>query len=166
MIPWFEFLVKWCFQIVVLEKTLENPCFRIHVHLGVVKELQITGVSLSLHGTNFLKFQLETFPQLADTKRVILPWLRVDWNPNSLSSLVAQSVKNLLATVDQTSVSGSGRSPWEWNGNPLQFSCLWNYMDRGIWPATVHGVKRVRHNIATKPPPPILNIKEVCFGVE
>ena len=42
--------------------------------------------------------------------------------------------------------------PGEANGSPLQYSCLENPMDRGAWQATVHGVKRVRHNLATKPP--------------
>ena len=36
--------------------------------------------------------------------------------------------------------------------NPLQYSCLENPMDRGAWRATVHGVARVRHDLATKPP--------------
>ena len=51
-------------------------------------------------------------------------------------------------------IPGSGRSPGERNGNPLQYSCLENPMDRGAWQATVHGVARVRHDLATKPPPP------------
>ena len=38
----------------------------------------------------------------------------------------------------------------EGNGNPLQYSCLENPMDRGAWRATVHGVSRVRHDLATK----------------
>ena len=38
------------------------------------------------------------------------------------------------------SIIGSGRSPGEENGNPLQYSCLENPMDRGTWQATVHGV--------------------------
>ena len=38
-------------------------------------------------------------------------------------------------------MQGSGRSPGEGNGNPLQYSCLGNPMDRGDWWATVHGVK-------------------------
>ena len=42
----------------------------------------------------------------------------------------------------------------EGNGNPLQYSCLDNPMDRGAWQATVHGVARVGHDLATKPPPP------------
>ena len=38
------------------------------------------------------------------------------------------------------SIPGSGRSSGEGNGNPLQYSCLENSMDRGAWPATVHGI--------------------------
>ena len=41
---------------------------------------------------------------------------------------------------DLGSIPGSGRSPGEGNGNPLQYSCLENPMDRGAWRATVHEV--------------------------
>ena len=41
---------------------------------------------------------------------------------------------------DPGSIPGLGRSPGEGNGNPLQYSCLENPMDRGAWRATVHGV--------------------------
>ena len=41
----------------------------------------------------------------------------------------------------------------EGNGNPLQFSCLENPIDRGAWQTTVHGVARAGHDLATKPPP-------------
>ena len=41
---------------------------------------------------------------------------------------------------DAGSIPGLGRSPGEGNGNPLQYSCLGNPMDRGPWLATVHGV--------------------------
>ena len=44
----------------------------------------------------------------------------------------------------------------EGNGNPLQYSCLENPMDSGAWWATVHGVARVRHDLVTNPPPPVL----------
>ena len=45
----------------------------------------------------------------------------------------------------------------EENGNPLQYSCLRNPMDRGAWQAIVHGVTRVGHDLVTKPsPPPLL----------
>ena len=51
---------------------------------------------------------------------------------------------------DTGSIPGSGRSPGEGHGNPLQYSCLGNPMDRGAWQATVYRVPRVRHNLATK----------------
>ena len=54
---------------------------------------------------------------------------------------------------DQGLIPGSGRFPGEGNGNPLQHSCLENPIDRGVWRATVHGVARVGHDLATKPPP-------------
>ena len=49
-----------------------------------------------------------------------------------------------------SSIPGSGRSPGEGNGNPPKYSCLDNPMGRGAWWATVHGVARVRHDLATK----------------
>ena len=56
----------------------------------------------------------------------------------SWASLVAQLVKNLSAMQETWVLSlWLGRSPGEGNGNPLQYSCLENPMDRGIWWATV-----------------------------
>ena len=43
---------------------------------------------------------------------------------------------------DPGSIPGSGRSPGEGNGNPLQYSCLENSMDGGAWLAIVHGVTK------------------------
>ena len=64
--------------------------------------------------------------------------------------LVALAVKNPPANAgdirDVGSISGLGRSPGGGNGNPLQYSCLENPMDRGVWGATVHGQQRVRHD--------------------
>ena len=57
---------------------------------------------------------------------------------------------------DPGPIPGSGRSPGEGNGNPLQYFCLENPRDRGAWQATVHGVTRVGHDLVTKPPPPRL----------
>ena len=52
-------------------------------------------------------------------------------------------VKNLPANAGgMVSIPGSGRSPGEGNGNPLQYSCLRNPMDRGAWQATVHRVTK------------------------
>ena len=55
-------------------------------------------------------------------------------------------VKNLPAkggdAEDMGSISGSGRSPTVGNGNLLQYSCLENFMDKGAWRATIHGVAK------------------------
>ena len=52
-------------------------------------------------------------------------------------------VKNLPANAgDANSILGLRRSPGEENGNPYQYSCLENPMDRGAWQATVHGVSK------------------------
>ena len=53
-------------------------------------------------------------------------------------------------TGDMGLIPGSGRSPREGNGNPLQYSCRGNPWTE----EPIHGVPRVRHNSATKPPPP------------
>ena len=49
---------------------------------------------------------------------------------------------------DPGSIPGLGRSPGEGNGNPLQYSCLENPMDRGAWRATVHGVAKNRTRLS------------------
>ena len=58
----------------------------------------------------------------------------------------ATVVKNLPANSGNSRnvslISGSGRSPGEGNGNPLQYSRMENSMDRGTWQATVHGVAK------------------------
>ena len=47
-------------------------------------------------------------------------------------------------TQDSGLIPGSGRHPGEWNGSPLQYSCLENPRDRGAWRATVHRVTKSR----------------------
>ena len=55
----------------------------------------------------------------------------------------ASAVKNRPSNAGDTgSIPGSGRSPGERNGNPLQYSYLGNPMDRGVWRATIHGVAK------------------------
>ena len=59
---------------------------------------------------------------------------------------VVQVVKSLLANagdiIDVGWIPRLGRSPGGWHGNPLQYSCLENPMDREAWWATVHGVAK------------------------
>ena len=67
------------------------------------------------------------------------------------ASLVAQRLKRLPSAHnagDPGSIPGSGRSPGEGNGNPLQYSCLENPMDRGAWQATVHRVAKSRTRLS------------------
>ena len=73
--------------------------------------------------------------------------------------------KESAAMQESGSVLESGRSPEEGNGNPLQYSCLGNPMDRGAWWATVHGVARVGHDLTTKPPPPYVQTQALCQQV-
>ena len=49
-------------------------------------------------------------------------------------------------TRDRGSIPGLGRTPVVGNGNPLQYSCLQNPIDRGVWQTTSHWVQRVRHD--------------------
>ena len=62
------------------------------------------------------------------------------------ASQVALVVKKLSANAgdlrDMGSIPGSRRSPGGEHGNPLQYSCLKNSMDRGAWRATVHSVAK------------------------
>ena len=69
------------------------------------------------------------------------------------ASLIAQLVNNLPA-MQETRIWFLGQEdPLEKeNGNPLQYSCLENPIDRGAWQAIVHAVARVRHDLGTKPP--------------
>ena len=66
------------------------------------------------------------------------------------ASLVAQTAKTSACNAgDQGLIPGSGRSPGEGNGNPLQYPCLENSMDGGTSLATVHGVAKSRTQQAT-----------------
>ena len=64
----------------------------------------------------------------------------------SITSQVALVVKNLPANAgdvrDLVLIPGSGRFPGGGHGNPLQYSCLENPMNREAWQATVHGVTK------------------------
>ena len=68
-----------------------------------------------------------------------------------LGFLGGSVVKNLPATTgDGHSFPGSRRSSGKGNGNPLQYSCLGNPMDKGVQWATVHDTSSVRHDLVTK----------------
>ena len=76
----------------------------------------------------------------------ILPQLKNEWtHSRSEGSEVKASACNV---GDVGSIPRSGRSPGEGNGNPLQYSCLENPMDRGAWWATVHSVAKSRTQLS------------------
>ena len=54
----------------------------------------------------------------------------------------SDSKESACSAGDLGSIPGSGRSPGEEKGNPLQYSCVGNPMDRGAWRATAHGVTK------------------------
>ena len=78
-------------------------------------------------------------------------WTELNWT-DVLGFPGGSVVKNPLANAgDAGSILGSGRSPGEGNGNPLQYSCLENPLDREVWWAIIHGnTKRVRRDLVTK----------------
>ena len=80
------------------------------------------------------------------------PFVCVHYLPGA--SQAALVVKNSPANTrdirDVASVPGSRRSPGGGNGNPLQYSCLGNPMDKGVQWATVHDTSSVRHDLVTK----------------
>ena len=72
-----------------------------------------------------------------------LCWQLIDHGDFPRGSVVKNSPAN---AGDTGSIPGSGRSPGEGNGNPLQYSCLGNPMDRGAQGATLPGVAKERLN--------------------
>ena len=107
--------------------------------------------------------ETQTWSSNQTTTHIILPsnfsYLKIcknliHWSPISgpLSLRTIPSWGFLCSSVGKESawglILGLRRSPGEGNGNLLWYSCLENPMDRGTWQATVHGVARVRHNLA------------------
>ena len=74
------------------------------------------------------------------------PW----WSSGQATLVSSVDKGSACSAGDLGLIPGLGRSPGEGKGYPLQYSCLENPMDRG---ATAHGVARVGHDLATKPPP-------------
>ena len=66
------------------------------------------------------------------------------------AAMVTQTVKNLSAMQEICSNPGSERSLGEGNGYPLQYFCLGNPMERGVWQATVHGVAKSQMTEVTR----------------
>ena len=77
-----------------------------------------------------------------ETKQLIQIFIHFRYYVILHDSVGKESACKAGNTGDASSISGSGRSFGVGNGNPLQYSCLENSMDRGVWWATVHGVTK------------------------
>ena len=96
----------------------------------------ITLVRFSLHNIN-------NFVQVFQFFKRNRPFLFLGSFPGS-----SDGKASAYNAEDPGSIPGSGRSPGEGNGNPLQYSCLENPMDRGAWWATIHRVTKSRTRLS------------------
>ena len=102
-------------------------------------------------------FPLLFFPRASNSQRGQRPSVRHEITGSSREGFPGSTsvvVKNLPASVgearDAASIPGSGRTPGVGNGNPLQYSCLGNPMDRRDWLSGLSmGLPRVRHQLST-----------------
>ena len=116
----------------ILNKLVVNFCFAIliwfHYFCGLIYHLMIP----------YLEEKLSHYVKVYPKHK----WKKVmTFGDSSGGSEVKASACNVR---DQGLIPGSGRSPGEGNGNPLQYSCLENPMDGRAWWATVHGVAKSR----------------------
>ena len=89
---------------------------------------------------------------VAKSQTRLSDWTELNWSTVVLiqgGSVVKNLPDNAGDTGNAGSVSGLGWSPGVGNGNPLQYSCLENPMDRGAWQATVHGVAKSQTWLST-----------------
>ena len=115
----------------------QNACMAIQLKLNLVHAF--------LTSTSVKKIIFRTLLMQLAKKCIIVPPQYLTQNYQISASLVGfpggSVVKNLPANAgDAGSIPGSGSSPGEGHGNPLQYSCLENPMDRGAWWATVDGI--------------------------
>ena len=74
-----------------------------------------------------------------------LAWYLIDSKAEQMLPIIfpgSSDHKTICNAGDLGSIPGSGRSPGEGNGNPLQYSCLKNPMNRGAWRDAVHGITK------------------------
>ena len=144
MAHWVPFHISWsscppAFHLIRLSRQWNSTCYCPRVPLVIWIYL----ISSMHWGSNWLILH---YLNLTDS----WVWTVSNKNFNSEWSFPGGSeVKTSACSAgDLGSIPGSGRSPGEGNGNPLQYSCLENPMDRGAWWATVHGVAKSRTQLS------------------
>ena len=124
---------------------------RSHPHMTTGRNIALTRHTSFGNGKSLLFITWSRFviAFLARNKHLLTSWRLLIWGfPRS-----SVGKESSCSAGDPGSIPGSGRSPGEENGNPLQYSCLDNPVDRGAWRATAHGVTRVGQDLVTKSPP-------------
>ena len=97
----------------------------------------LTICTSSLYFSKTLDHHIQCSLPLAHQLMLLARWLQHQGFPGGL-----HGKESACQAGELGSIPGSGRCPGEGNGNPLQYSCLENPMDRGAWWATVHGVSK------------------------
>ena len=90
-------------------------------------------------GNRKLFFQFHIYVNIAVPPSILIPCIKLTHQGFPDGSGGKESACN---AGDRDSIPESGRSPGERNGNPLQYPCLENSMDKGAWWATVYGVPK------------------------
>ena len=120
---WFSFLLLWCITLIDLH-ILKNTCIP-----GINPTWAWCMSFLMCYWILFAKILLKIFASMCF--------------PGG-----SEGKASAYSAGDLGSIPGSGRSPGEGNGNPLQYSCLENPMDGEAWYATVHGVAKSRTRLS------------------
>ena len=108
-------------------------------------ENKLSRMGASKKNGNNVHVTMEIVAELGELKKI-------SWNYFDQTDVYSSSdgKESFCNEQDPRLIPELGRFPGAGHGNPYQYSCLENSMNRGAWRAIVHGVKRVRHDWVTK----------------